>query len=168
MPKSFIVAPLRSEHLDQALPVVQALRPSMTAAEWRGMASGFVRPELPDDPSATGIVACRTSGGHIRGLFCYALSVADQMRRLTVGPFIVAGLFDARATADGLIEAIEQLARSLNAPTIEVDAATCRASCTAPNLNLEDLFLSAGYRMEGRKLSKTLAKGASDGTIGHA
>ncbi|HYG86076.1 MAG TPA: hypothetical protein VD978_07435 [Azospirillum sp.] len=168
MPKSFIVAPLRPEHVDQALPVVQALRPSMTAAEWRGMAEDFVAPEVSDASASSGIVTCRTGGGHIRGLFCYALAADAEGRRLKIGPFIAAGLFDAHATASGLLEAIEHLAGRLGARAVEVDATNCRVASTAPRPTLEDLFLANGYRLAGRTLLKTASTPAQLRTIGSA
>jgi hypothetical protein len=143
MPKSFIVAPLPPEHIDQAFPVVQPLRPAMTLAQWHAMAAPFAKPG-----ASQGIVACRMGTGHIRGLFCYALHGAGELR---VGPFAVAGLFDAHATAAGLIEAIDQLAHRFGGASVTVDIAACSAA-TVPRCDLPALFHEHGYRQEGAAL----------------
>ncbi|WP_448188843.1 hypothetical protein [Azospirillum sp. sgz301742] len=147
MPKSFMVAPLPPEHIDQAFPVVQPLRPAMTPAQWRAMAAPFVQPGAP-----RGIIACRMGTGHIRGLFCYALDGAGTLR---IGPFSVAGLFDAPATTAGLIEAIDQLAQRFGAERVAVDAGAISAA-TVPRCDVPALFREHGYRLNG----DTLGRGA--------
>lgn len=148
MPKSFIVAALPAEHIDQAFPVVQALRPTMTAAQWHALAAPFVQQGALD-----GILACRMGTGHIRGLFCYAL---DDARTLRIGPFAVAGLFDARATAAGLIEAIDQLAQRFAVTSVVVDRNACLAA-TVPQCDLPALFRERGYRQDGDALVRNAA-----------
>lgn len=144
MPRRFLVAPLSADHIDQAFPVVQPLRPALTPAQWRAMAAPFLR---ADEPS--GIIACRMGTGHIRGLFCYALD-ADA-GALRIGPFAVAGLFDAPATAEGLIEAIGQTARHLGAARIVVDRGAI-AAATVPHCDVAALFGRNGYRRDGDAL----------------
>jgi len=147
MPKSFIVAPLAPEDVDFAFPVAQALRPSMTAAEWRAMAGHFLVPPSGDRaPGRRGIFACRMGSGHIRGLFCYAL---DAGRALHVQCFVAVGLFDALITAAALIDAIDQLARKLGAVTVEVDTGSCVASCTKTDRDATAVFLESGYLRSG-------------------
>lgn len=148
MPKSFIVAPLPPEHIDQAFPVVQPLHPAMTPAQWRAMAAPFAQQGVP-----RGIIACRMGTGHIRGLFCYALDDAGALR---IGPFAVAGLFDACATAEGLIEAIDQLAHRFRVESVTVDMATCSAA-TVPRCDLPALFREHGYRQDGAALVRDAA-----------
>lgn len=148
MPKSFIVAPLPPEHIDQAFPVVQPLRPAMTLAQWHAMAAPFAKPG-----ASQGIVACRMGSGHIRGLFCYALHGAGELR---ISPFAVAGLFDARATAEGLIEAIGQLAHRFGVESVAVDTAACSAA-TVPRCDLPALFREHGYRQDGGALVREAA-----------
>lgn len=153
MPRSFIVAPLPVEHIDRAFPVVQPLRPAMTLAQWHAMAAPFVQAGLPPEPDR-GILACRMGTGHIRGLFCYALHDAGV---LMIGPFAVAGLFDTRATAAGLIEAIDQLARRLGAARIVVESNAC-AAASVRLCDLPALFLEHGYCENG----DTLVRNAVD------
>ena len=153
MPKSFIVAPLAPEHIDQAFPVVQslhlALHPTMDAAQWHALATPFAQPG-----TSQGILACRMGSGHIRGLFCYA---RHDARELTIGPFAAAGLFDARATAEGLIVAIDQLARRFGVETVTVDTRACAAAATDPRFDLFALFGEHGYRRDGDTLVRDAA-----------
>ncbi len=153
MPRSFIVAPLPAEHVGRAFPVVQPLRPAMTLAQWHAIAAPFLQATLPSEPER-GILACRMGTGHIRGLFCYALHETGELR---IGPFAVAGLFDTRATAEGLIEAIDQLALRLGAARIVVDANACSAA-SVRLCNIPAMFLEHGYRKDG----DTLVRNAVD------
>jgi len=144
MPRRFLVAPLPADHIDQAFPVVQPLRPTLTPAQWRAMAAPFLRGDEP-----CGIIACRMGTGHIRGLFCHALEKPSGLLR--IGPFAVAGLFDAPATADGLIEAIGQVAQRLRAARVVVDRGAL-AVATVPHCDLPALFVRHGYRPDGDAL----------------
>ena len=148
MPKSFLVAPLPAERVGQALPVVQALDPALTPTRWQAMASPFLTPGAP-----RGIMACRMGTGHVRGLFCYALDGTGVLR---IDPFAVAGLFDARATAEGLIEAIGQLAERFGAAGVTVNLEDC-AAATVPQCDLAALFGAYGYRREGNVLTRGTA-----------
>ncbi|WP_431857692.1 hypothetical protein [Azospirillum sp.] len=143
MPRRFVIAPLSAAHIDQAFPVVQPLRPGFTPAQWRALAAPFT-----ETGDTRGVIACRMGTGHIRGLFCYAL---DETGVLRVGPFAVAGLFDAPATADGLIEAAGQLAHRLGAGRIVVDRGAL-AVIAVPHCDLVELFAHRGYRLEGDAL----------------
>lgn len=149
MPKSFIVAPLPAERIDQAFPVVQPLHPAMTLAQWHAMAAPFVQAG-----ASRGILACRMGSGHIRGLFCYAL---DGAKTLRIGPFAVAGLFDAHATAVGLIEAIDQLAQRFGVESVAVDMDACSAAAV-PRCDLPALFREHGYHQDGNALVRGVAK----------
>lgn len=143
MPRRFLVAPLAAAHIDRAFPVVQPLRPAFTPAQWRAMAAPFL-----DGDETRGIIACRMGSGHIRGLFCYALDGAGVLR---VGPFAVAGLFDAPATTDGLIAAIGHLAQRLGAQRVVVDG-NAMAATAVPHCDLPELFAHHGYRVDGDAL----------------
>ncbi len=140
MPRRFVIAPLPAAHIDQAFPVVQHLRPAFTPAQWRALAAPFA-----EGGATHGIIGCRMGTGHIRGLFCYALDDAGAFR---VGPFAVAGLFDAAATADGLIEAAGQLAQSLGAGCVAVERGQL-AVTTVQHCDLPELFARRGYRVDG-------------------
>ena len=143
MPKSFIVAPLPAGDLALAFPVVQPVHPAMTLAEWQAMAAPFAAPD-----ARRGIVACRMGRGHVRGLYCHAL---DDTATLRVSLFAVAGLFDARATAEALVEAIDQTARQGEAARIVVEPGGLAAT-TVSRCDLPALFRKHGYRPEGGAL----------------
>lgn len=143
MPRCFLVGPLPAEHVDQAFPVVQALHPGFTLARWRALAASFTAAD-----ERRGIIACRMGTGHIRGLFCYAF---DSRGRLTLGPFAVAGLFDAAATADSLIEAAAQMAERLGADSVRVERDALLAT-TVPPCDLPKRFARHGFRTEGTVL----------------
>ena len=153
MPRRFVIAPLPAAHIDQAFPVVQPLRPGLTPAQWRALAAPFA-----DAAEARGIIACRMGSGHIRGLFCCALDEAGVLR---VGPFAVAGLFDAPATADGLIEAAGQVAQRLGAGRVVVERSAL-AVTAVPHCDLAELFAHRGYRLEGDAL---VSEGASSAPV---
>lgn len=143
MPRCFLVGLLPAAHIDQAFPVMQALRPGFTLIQWRALAASFTTAD-----ERRGIIACRMGTGHIRGLFCYAI---DPKRRLAIGPFAVAGLFDADATADALIEAAAQMAWRLGADSIRVGRDTLVATAVPP-CDLPKRFARHGFRTEGPML----------------
>lgn len=126
---------LRPERVDQAFPLIQAIAPTVTLAEWRA----FAAPLLPqpgqtahphgNSPHGTGphggnphggILVAEDERGYMAGLVAYRLQ-----HDLTTGPVLVAehfvafDFFERDRIADALARALEGLAAGHRCAAIE-------------------------------------------------
>lgn len=144
------LTPLRRTQVQQAFPLVQAIRPQMTLDEWEAFAWRFPA----DHQARAGIATLQDSNALILGLFAYrAGREPDHGRTLLVDHFVAMDIISPAAVAEHLADSMEALARRLD----------CRAVHTAvtdgesvSGRHLVDLLRDLGHRLESFQLCKPL------------
>ena len=152
----FSLLPLGPRQIDQAYPIVQSILPDLDVSVWRDFAEQIAaRPE-----EQAGIITVQNQG-YIHGLFSYAIEPhLIHERVLLIDNFFVLDLFNQRALAEALLDAVDALAKRLK----------CRAILTAVPRQPEDAanqgnwvldrFRAWGYTLEKSTLCKDLPKDA--------
>ena len=109
MPDLFSHKRLGLQQIDQAFPIVQSVMTGLSVDDWRDFARKFAA--YPDGDA--GIMTVQYQG-YIHGLFSYTAEhhlIHDRV--LMVDNFIVLDLFNPRAVAIALLEAMDGLCRTL-------------------------------------------------------
>jgi len=102
--------------IDQAFPIIQAVRPTLGLDDWRRFAVAL----SAIGAERAGIMTAQAAG-YIHGLFSYAVEPHILHRRvLSVDNFVAVDLLDPGAVIETLLESIDRLAGELR----------CSAVCT--------------------------------------
>ena len=157
MPDLFTHKRLGLQQIDQAFPIVQSVMTGLSVDDWRDFARRFAA--YPDGDA--GIMTVQYQG-YIHGLFSYTIEphlIHDRV--LMVDNFIVLDLFNPRAVAIALLEAMDGLCRTL----------CCGAAHTmlpsGPQMTAEyRRWLLAQFRRHGHEVeSLALCKRVAEATV---
>lgn len=153
----FSLLPLGPKQIDQAYPVVQSILPDLDVNVWREFAEQVgARPE-----DQAGIITVQNRG-YIHGLFSYAVEPhLIHQRQLLIGNFFVLDLFNPRAVAEALIDAVEALAARLRCRAIHTALPKPMGEAAAPQDWVLDRFRARGHVLENTTLFKELPKAAA-------
>jgi len=144
------IAPLASERVLQAYPLIREATPDVTVEGWRRFALAAIggpRTRL----AASGAMVVRTENDYLRGVFTY--HVGPDMHRgriLVVDSIVVSSLFMPEAVADAILEAIDALAKTHDCRTIQTDLLSRTAW-------LQAHFEEHGYGRIGNRLGRQIA-----------
>lgn len=112
--EGFIAKPLAFHRINQAYPVVRAVRPGLGPDEWRRVAGRYATENVVNSPSGRGAVAVENPNGYIVGLFCYA--ACDHLRHkksLSIEWFISLDLFNSSEIIEIMLQKISDLAHQM-------------------------------------------------------
>jgi hypothetical protein len=174
MHDAYVAKPLVRRQIDQAFPVVQTIAPDLVVERWRAfaavlIASGDLESPAPlhaeqveagADTAAPpahprGIMTVQNSRGYIHGLFSY--TVEEHLRHgrvLAVENFVVLDLFDQGGAAAELLQAMDELAQSLDCAAIHTNLPDNYSSLPEYCNWVLTRFREAGHAVETLRLCK--------------
>lgn len=152
MPR-FDIAPLSTDRIDQAYPIVQSVMPRMDVATWRDHArrltgAGAARP--------CGILTAEF-GGYIYGLCSYRIdSHLLHGRVLVIDDFIVSDLVNQRSVAQSLLGGIDRLAGRESCAAIQTTLPAEDGTPTDYRRWLHDELCGQGHHLDTVVMRKAL------------
>jgi hypothetical protein len=157
MDQGFTAKPLGLRQIDQAYPLVRAIAPDLPVERWRDFAAALIGPSgAPGTPA--GIMTVQNERGYIHGLFTYA--AAEDLRCgkiLAVDNFVVLDLFNLPAAVSSLLQAMEELAHTLDCTAIHTALPECYAPAPGHGHPMLGFFRDEGHDVESLRLCKALA-----------
>lgn len=152
----FSLLPLGPKQIDQAYPVVQSIIPDLDVSVWRDFAEQIgARPE-----DQAGIITVQNKG-YIHGLFSYAIEPhLLHGRLLLIDNVFVLDLFNPRAVAEALLDAVDGLAARLTCGAIQTTLPRLGEAGTKDRRDwLFEQFQTRGHVIENTVLCKRLGQG---------
>jgi hypothetical protein len=144
---------LTPEQVAQAFPLIQTALPAVTLDDWRDFATPLASPA---GQATSGVVTVISEQDYIVGLCCYR--VEKNLRHgavLMADPFLALDLFDSKAVARALADAIETLAREWRCTAIHTSLPETGVK-EADNW-LVRILRSRGHQVESLRMCKLLA-----------
>jgi len=133
--------PLAIGRIDQAFPLIQAVRPALTLEDWRRFAVAL----SAIGADRAGIMTAQATG-YLHGLFSYTVEPHIMHRRvLSVDNFVAIELLDAGAVVETLLDAIDRLAGDLRCSAVCTTLSAAGHLSTAIRADLIERFHARGY-----------------------
>ena len=110
-------APLDQSEIRMAFPIISAVVPDMTLADWLRWARRAVTAR---SSGRNGLIAVRAAAGHLVGLCIYrVLPGWSQQRSLVVDYLIALDIVDTVPVVDALLDGLERIAERSGCRTIQ-------------------------------------------------
>lgn len=150
----FSLLPLGPKQIDQAYPIVQSIVPDLDVSVWRDFAEQIAA--RPRDQA--GIITVQ-SQGYIHGLFSYVIEPhLIHERILLVDNLFVLDLFNPGAVAEGLLDAVDDLAEQHHCRVIHTSVPKRPSDARDQGDWILSLFKARGHCLENMTLCKRLAQ----------
>ncbi len=158
---------LPEDRVDQCLPLLQALLPSLDRARWRTYchtlyAAGYPARSVPGTPKirSAGIITAEDDDGYIRGLFSYRTAPnLCHGRVLAIDAFVIMEITGAETVAQGLMEKAEDIGRALDCGALLASRPEPTGLCGDLSASVSDWFVQTGLQPDGAMYCKTLQSG---------
>lgn len=140
---------LTPHRIDQAFPLMQAVRPELSLEDWRRHAQRVL-----DDDGATrsGIATLQDERGLIVGLFVYSVDAdPDHGPTLVASDFVAMDIVGPHHVAQALADALETVAREHGCQAVHTSVPYTQAPGSR---QIVDLLREMGHRMESFQLCK--------------
>lgn len=145
MARSYRIVDLSGERLAIAFPLVSAVFPRATLADWHAFVAPFA-----GDGGAGGVIGTVGEAGYLCGVLTYRREPdLTHDRVLQIDLFIALDLVERAAAVRGLVDAAEVKAAELGCRLVRI-----RLGDGAPRLEAD--LAKAGYRSDDRLLAKPL------------
>lgn len=148
--RSLTIEPLSADRIDQAYPLIQMVRPSLSFDGWRTHAGRLLA------RGDSGILVLSDPRGLILGLVCWQVTEdANHGRTLTAEDFVALDIVDPHRVAEVLADALEATAREVGCEAVHTNVA-CVGGAGAGRL--VERLRGLGHHMESFRLCKQLSR----------